>query len=118
MLGYRKCCIKKEFGQEKELKKQKKKEIKKKIKNERLTERNENGGAYYPKCFEKCEGNGSSTKCNDCEMIDNVCRKLAKYEDIEDECIKKNGVKLEEMLYWHDNLVDLVTEMIEEEREE
>lgn len=40
-------------------------------------------GAYFPKCFEKpCGGNGPENDCDDCGFMEDVCRKLAQYEDI------------------------------------
>lgn len=48
---------------------------------ERLTGRNEMGGAYYPKCFkEPCLGMGDCVDMN-CEQQYDVCEKLAAYED-------------------------------------
>ena len=53
---------------------------------ERLTKRNEqNTEYYYPKCFEKCEGNGNSENCNSCELEDMICEKLGRYEDLEEQ---------------------------------
>ena len=53
---------------------------------ERLTKRNErNTGYYYPKCFEKCGGNGNSANCNSCELEDMICEKLGRYEDLEEQ---------------------------------
>ncbi len=52
---------------------------------ERLTERSAIGNYFYPKCFEKCDGNGSSEKCNDCEITTSICEKLGKYEDLEEQ---------------------------------
>lgn len=53
---------------------------------ERLTKRNEADSAYYyPKCFEKCDGIGSSSKCENCELTYNVCKKLGNYEDLEEQ---------------------------------
>ena len=62
----------------------------------------EKGYAYYPKCFEEpCNGNGCTN--DECEMHQNICEKLAKYEDtglepevcaeykkFENECVGKN----------------------------
>lgn len=51
----------------------------------RLTERNENGTAYFIKCF---DGNScSDTDCDieNCAMLDMVCEKLAYFEDAEEE---------------------------------
>ena len=48
---------------------------------ERLTKRNECGDAYYPECYERCYGEGSSEKCNDCDYDEKICDTLADYED-------------------------------------
>ena len=53
---------------------------------DRLTKKNGSGGYYYPKCFEKCNGFGASSKCNNCEITTSVCEKLGKYEDLEEQC--------------------------------
>jgi hypothetical protein len=46
---------------------------------ERLTKR-ENGHAHYPRCFEEpCGGMGCCTE--DCEFKDEICERLAAYED-------------------------------------
>jgi hypothetical protein len=52
---------------------------------ERLTKKNDSGGHYYPKCFEKCNGLGASSKCDDCEIMTSVCEKLGDYEDLEEQ---------------------------------
>ena len=53
---------------------------------ERLTKRNEADTAYYyPKCFEKCDGLGTSEKCNNCVLVYDVCEKLGEYEDLEEQ---------------------------------
>ena len=40
-------------------------------------------GAYFPKCYEEpCDGNGTENDCDNCGFMDDVCRKLAQYEDI------------------------------------
>lgn len=56
---------------------------------ERLTARNENGEAYYKRCYESpCDGTGEA--CDDCNFIDiKVCEALAAYED--------NGITPEQM---------------------
>lgn len=52
---------------------------------ERLTKRNEADTAYYyPNCFDKCDGFGFSSKCDNCGFQDKVCDKLGEYEDLED----------------------------------
>ena len=50
----------------------------------RLTKRNKEGGAYYPYCFEKCDGEGTSEACSFCEFESLIAEKLASYEDIID----------------------------------
>ena len=41
-------------------------------------------GAYFPKCYEEpCDGNGTENDCDNCGFMDDVCRKLARYEDID-----------------------------------
>ena len=53
---------------------------------ERLTERNEADTAYYyPNCFDKCDGFGFSSKCDNCGFQDKVCDKLGEYEDLEEQ---------------------------------
>ena len=52
---------------------------------ERLTQITEIGNAYFPKCFEKpCCGMG---KCidNNCNLVNEVCKKLAEYEQLEEQ---------------------------------
>ena len=52
---------------------------------ERLTDKNAVGNYFYPKCFEKCDGFGASSKCDNCEIMTSVCEKLGKYEDLEEQ---------------------------------
>ena len=52
---------------------------------ERLTEKNDVGSHYFPKCFEKCGGLGASGKCDNCENTISVCEKLGAYEDAEEQ---------------------------------
>lgn len=52
---------------------------------ERLTNKNDSGGHYYPKCFEKCNGLGASSKCDNCEIMTSVCENLGDYEDLEEQ---------------------------------
>ena len=55
---------------------------------ERLTRRNEqNTGYYYPKCFEECDGMGTTDKCNSCNITSDVCERLGRYEDAEEQGI-------------------------------
>lgn len=52
---------------------------------ERLTKITEIGNAYFPKCFEEpCCGIG---KCidNNCNLVNEVCKKLAEYETLEEQ---------------------------------
>jgi hypothetical protein len=49
----------------------------------RLTARGENGFAYFPRCFDTpCCGFGCAME--ECEFLEMVCEKLAKFEDKED----------------------------------
>ena len=52
---------------------------------ERLTDKSIVGNYFYPKCFEKCDGLGASSKCDNCEIMTSVCEKLGKYEDLEEQ---------------------------------
>lgn len=52
---------------------------------ERLTYKNAVGNYFYPKCFEKCDGLGTSSKCDNCELTTSICEKLGKYEDLEEQ---------------------------------
>lgn len=47
---------------------------------ERLTERDPAGNAYFPECFKEPCGGGGCTK-DHCEFFDQVCDKLAGYEE-------------------------------------
>lgn len=52
---------------------------------ERLTKITEIGNAYFPKCFEEpCCGMG---KCidNNCNLVNEVCKRLAEYEPLEEQ---------------------------------
>ena len=52
---------------------------------ERLTKISEAGNAYYPKCFEEpCCGMGECLADN-CSLILDVCKKLAEYEQLEEQ---------------------------------
>ena len=51
----------------------------------RLTEKNDVGSYYFPKCFEKYNGLGASSKCDNCENMTNACEKLGAYEDAEEQ---------------------------------
>lgn len=52
---------------------------------ERLTNKNSGGDYYYPMCFEKCDGLGASSKCDNCEITTGACEKLGMYEDLEEQ---------------------------------
>ena len=52
---------------------------------ERLTDKNDVGNHFYPKCFEKCDGLGASSKCDNCEIMTSICEKLGEYEDLEEQ---------------------------------
>lgn len=74
---------------------------------ERLTKKNDGGGYYYPKCFEKCNGLGASSKCDNCEITTSVCEKLGEYEDLEEQgrLIKlpcKIGTEVYNTTWWDD----------------
>lgn len=45
-----------------------------------LTAIDASGKAYYPECFNRCNGTGSSSKCDKCEISERICETLAKYE--------------------------------------
>ena len=74
---------------------------------ERLTDKNAAGNYFYPKCFEKCDGLGASSKCDNCEIMTSVCEKLGKYEDLEEQgrLVKlpcKIGTKVYNITWWDD----------------
>ena len=51
---------------------------------ERLTKREKNGLAYFPMCFtQPCNGEGC--KDENCIFINDVCERLAEYEDLEEQ---------------------------------
>lgn len=67
---------------------------------ERLTEKNDVGSYYFPKCFEKCDGLGASSKCDNCENMTNACEKLGAYEDAEEQgLLLRLPCKLGDALY-------------------
>ena len=71
---------------------------------ERLTDKNDVGSYFYPKCFEKCDGLGASSKCDNCEIMTSVCEKLGKYEDLEEQGrLVKLPCKVGARLYWIDD---------------
>ncbi len=49
----------------------------------RLTKNNK-GDYYYPECIERCDGVGTSEKCNECDFCYEICKKLGEYEDLEE----------------------------------
>ena len=74
---------------------------------ERLTDKSIVGNYFYPKCFEKCDGFGASSKCDNCEIMTSICEKLGKYEDLEeqDRLIKlpcKIGTEVYDITCWDD----------------
>lgn len=73
---------------------------------DRLT-KNNNGDFYYPECFEKCGGNGTSEKCDECDFSYAICKKLGEYEDLEEQgrLIKlpcKIGTEVYNTTWWDD----------------
>ncbi len=68
---------------------------------ERLTKITEIGNAYFPKCFEEpCCGMG---KCidNNCNLVNEVCKKLAEYEQLEEQgLLVRLPVPLGYKVYW------------------
>lgn len=50
----------------------------------RLTKNNK-GDYYYPECIERCDGVGTSEKCNECDLCYAICEKLGEYEDLEEQ---------------------------------
>ena len=79
---------------------------------ERLTDKNIVGKYFYPKCFEKCDGLGASSKCDNCEIMTSVCEKLGKYEDLEEQgrLVKlpcKIGTEVYDITWW-DNVQEKV----------
>ena len=72
---------------------------------DRLTARNENGEAYYKRCYESpCDGTGEA--CDNCNFIDEVlCERLAAFED--------NGITPEQMREISDEYRKLCEEFAE-----
>ena len=59
---------------------------------DRLTKNNREdnkGDYYYPECFERCNGLGTSEKCDECDFCYAVCEKLGKYEDLEEHVVER-----------------------------
>ena len=79
---------------------------------ERLTDKSIVGNYFYPKCFEKCDGLGASSKCDNCEIMTSICEKLGKYEDLEEQgrLVKlpcKIGTEVYDITWW-DNVQEKV----------
>ena len=75
---------------------------------ERLTDKNDVGSYFYPKCFEKCDGLGASSKCDNCEIMTSICEKLGKYEDLEEQGrLIKLPCKVGDVVYFahHDRVI-------------
>lgn len=60
----------------------------------RLTARDRKGNAYFPACFEEPCGGGGCTM-DHCAFFDQVCEKLAGYEEAEEE--RTGGKDLERL---------------------
>ena len=59
---------------------------------DRLTKNNREdnkGDYYYPECIERCDGFGTSEKCDECDFCYAVCEKLGKYEDLEEQVVER-----------------------------
>ena len=59
---------------------------------DRLTKNNKEdnkGDYYYPECIERCDGFGTSEKCDECDFCYAVCEKLGKYEDLEEQVVER-----------------------------
>ena len=59
---------------------------------DRLTKNNREdnkGDYYYPECLERCDGLGTSEKCDECDFCYAVCEKLGKYEDLEEQVVER-----------------------------
>lgn len=68
----------------------------------RLTKNNK-GDYYYPECIERCDGVGTSEKCNECDFCYKICKKLGEYEDLE-----------EKMAVSRQHMVDKIVERLKE----
>ena len=65
---------------------------KRKVNMGRLTKNNREdnkGDYYYPECLERCDGFGTSEKCDECDFCYAVCEKLGKYEDLEEQVVER-----------------------------
>ena len=65
---------------------------KRKVNMDRLTKNNREdnkGDYYYPECIERCDGFGTSEKCDECDFCYAVCEKLGKYEDMEEQVVER-----------------------------
>ncbi len=61
----------------------------------RLT-KNNRGDYYYPECIERCDGVGTSEKCNECDFCYEICKKLGEYEDLEEKVIRTRELNCDE----------------------
>lgn len=61
----------------------------------RLT-KNHEGDYYYPECIERCDGVGTSEKCNECDFCYEICKKLGEYEDLEEKVIRTRELNCDE----------------------
>ena len=85
---------------------------------DRLTKNNREdnkGDYYYPECLERCDGLGTSEKCDECDFCYAVCEKLGKYEDMEEQVVER----LKEASYerfWNDGIGgELVIQALEKQ---
>ena len=65
---------------------------KRKVNMDRLTKNNREdnkGDYYYPECLERCDGFGTSEKCDECDFCYAVCEKLGKYEELEEQVVER-----------------------------
>lgn len=65
---------------------------KRKVNMDRLTKNNREdnkGDYYYPECIERCDGLGTSEKCDECDFCYAVCEKIGKYEDLEEQVVER-----------------------------
>lgn len=71
---------------------------------ERLTQITEIGNAYFPKCFEEpCCGMGKYID-NNCNLVNEVCKKLAEYEQLEEQgLLVRLSCKVGDTVYCIDN---------------
>lgn len=80
---------------------------------ERLTDKNDVGSCFYPKCFERCDGLGASSKCDNCEIMTSIFEKLGKYEDLEEQGrLIKLPCKVGDRLYRIDFLGFIISDTV------